>query len=411
MTTEQTFVIVGAGLAGAKAAQSLREEGFTGRITLIGAEAERPYERPPLSKGYLLGKEEKAKVYVHDEGWYGEHSVELLTGRRVTGIDRSAHEVELDDGRRLGYAKLLLAPGASPRRLDVPGADLDGVHYLRSLDDSERLRGAVRGGGRVVVVGAGWIGLETAAAARGYGCEVTVVEPRPVPLQAALGPEMGAFFAEVHRRQGVDVRLGRGVTGFRGDGRVQAVLTDDGGEIPADVVIVGVGVHPDVELAERAGLAVDNGIVVDESLRTDDPDIYAAGDAANAFNPLYGARIRVEHWSNALNGGLAAGRAMLGQKVVYDRPPYFFTDQYDVGMEFSGWFAPGGYDSVVVRGDLEARDFHAFWLAGGRVVAGMHVNRWEEGIAPVQELIRGGAPVAPDRLADPSVPFADLVRG
>ncbi|MDP9860976.1 MULTISPECIES: NAD(P)/FAD-dependent oxidoreductase [Streptosporangium] len=411
MTTEQTFVIVGAGLAGAKAAQSLREEGFTGRITLIGAEAERPYERPPLSKGYLLGKEEKAKVYVHDEGWYGEHSVELLTGRRVTGIDRSGHEVELDDGRRLGYAKLLLAPGASPRRLDVPGADLDGVHYLRSLDDSERLRGAVRGGGRVVVVGAGWIGLETAAAARGYGCEVTVVEPRPVPLQAALGPEMGAFFAEVHRRQGVDVRLGRGVTGFRGDGRVQAVLTDDGGEIPADVVIVGVGVRPEVELAERAGLAVDNGIVVDESLRTDDPDIYAAGDAANAFNPLYGARIRVEHWSNALNGGLAAGRAMLGQKVVYDRPPYFFTDQYDVGMEFSGWFAPGGYDSVVVRGDLEARDFHAFWLAGGRVVAGMHVNRWEEGIAPVQELIRGGAPVAPDRLADPSVPFADLVRG
>ncbi|MFD8557632.1 NAD(P)/FAD-dependent oxidoreductase [Streptosporangium canum] len=411
MTTEQTFVIVGAGLAGAKAAQSLREEGFTGGITLIGAETERPYERPPLSKGYLLGKEEKAKVYVHDEGWYADNSVELLLGRRVTGLDRAAHQVEFDDGRRLGYAKLLLAPGSSPRRLDVPGADLDGVHYLRRLGDSERLREAIGGGGRVVVVGAGWIGLETAAAARGYGCEVTVVEPQPVPLRAALGPEMGAFFADVHRRQGVDVRLGLGVTGFLGTGRVRAVATGDGGEIPADVVIVGVGVRPGTELAERAGLAVDDGIVVDAALRTEDPDVYAAGDVASAFNPLYGTRIRVEHWANALNGGLAAGRSMLGQKVVYDRPPYFFTDQYDVGMEFSGWFAPGGYDSVVVRGDLEARAFHAFWLSGGRVVAGMHVNQWDEGIAPAQELIRAGVRVDPDRLADPSVPLADLTAG
>ncbi|GAA2860614.1 FAD-dependent oxidoreductase [Streptosporangium fragile] len=411
MTTEQTFVIVGAGLAGAKAAQSLREEGFAGGIVLVGAEAERPYERPPLSKGYLLGKDDRAKVYVHDEGWYAENSVELLRGHRVTGLDRAAHEVELDDGRRIGYAKLLLAPGASPRRLDVPGADLDGVHYLRTLGDAERLREALRGGGRVVVVGAGWIGLETAAAAREYGCEVTVVEPQAVPLQAVLGPEMGAFFAEVHRRRGVDVRLGRGVTGFLGTGRVQAVATDDGGEVTADVVIVGVGVRPDTELAERAGLAVENGILVDASLRTDDPDVYAAGDAANAFNPLYGTRIRVEHWANALNGGPAAARSMLGQEVVYDRPPYFFSDQYDVGMEFSGWFPQGGYDSVVVRGELPAHDFHAFWLAGGRVVAGMHVNRWDEGIAPVQELIRAGVPVDPDRLADPSAPLADLVRG
>ncbi|MFF5209914.1 NAD(P)/FAD-dependent oxidoreductase [Streptosporangium sp. NPDC000396] len=411
MTTEQTFVIVGAGLAGAKAAQSLREEGFAGRITLVGAEDERPYERPPLSKGYLLGKEEKAKVYVHDESWYDENSVELLLGRRATGLDRAARQVELDGGPRLGYDKLLLVTGASPRRLDVPGADLDGVHYLRGFEDSERLREAIRGGGRVVVVGAGWIGMETAAAAREYGCEVTVVEPQQMPLLAALGPELGAFFADVHRQKGVDVRLGRGVTAFRGiTGRVRAVLTDDGGEIPADVVIVGVGVRPDTELAERAGLAVENGIVVDASLRTDDPGVYAAGDVANAFNPLYGTRIRVEHWANALNGGLAAGRAMLGREVVYDRPPYFFTDQYDVGMEFSGWFAPGGYDSVTVRGDLEARAFHAFWLSGGRVVAGMHVNRWDEGIAPVQELIRAGVRVEPDRLADPSVPITDLAK-
>ncbi|MFJ2034209.1 NAD(P)/FAD-dependent oxidoreductase [Streptosporangium sp. NPDC087985] len=410
MTTEQTFVIVGASLAGAKAAQSLREEGFEGRVVLIGAETERPYERPPLSKGYLLGKEEKAKVYVHDEGWYAENTVELLLGHRVTGIDRAGRQVELDDGRRFGYDKLLLTPGSSPRRLDVPGADLDGVHYLRELGDSERLREAIRAGGRVVVVGAGWIGLETAAAAREYGCEVTIVKPQPVPLRAALGPEMGAFFADVHRRHGVDLRFGLGVTGFVGDGRVRAVATDDGGEIPADVVIVGVGVRPNTELAERAGLAVENGIVVDASLRTDDPDIYAAGDVANAFNPLYGTRIRVEHWANALNGGLAAGKAMLGQDVVYDRLPYFFTDQYDVGMEFSGWFAPGGYDSVVVRGELEAQAFHAFWLAGGRVVASMHVNQWDEGIGPVQELIRSGAQIDPARLADPSIPLADLVK-
>ncbi|MFB9679488.1 NAD(P)/FAD-dependent oxidoreductase [Streptosporangium vulgare] len=412
MTTEQTFVIVGAGLAGAKAAESLRDEGFEGAITLIGAETESPYERPPLSKGYLLGKEEKAKLYVHDDDWYAANSVERLLGRRATDLDRASHHVELDDGRRVRYDKLLLVPGSSPRRLDVPGADLDGVHHLRTLGDSERLREAIGGGGRrVVVVGAGWIGLETAAAAREYGCEVTVVEPRAVPLHAALGPELGAFFADVHRRHGVDVRLGREVTGLLGPGHVRAVATHDGEEIPADLVIVGIGVSPNTELAERAGLAVDNGILVNESLRTDDPDVYAAGDVANAFNPLYGTRVRVEHWANALNGGVAAAKAMLGQEVVYDRPPYFFTDQYDVGMEFSGWFAPGGYDSVVIRGDLDSEDFHAFWLAGGRVVAGMHVNRWDEGISPAQELIRGGATVDPDRLADPSVPLADLAKG
>lgn len=411
MTTEQTFVIVGAGLAGAKAAQSLREEGFDGAIKLIGAEADLPYERPPLSKGYLLGRQERAKAYVHDEGWYAANAVEPLLGRRVTEIDRAARRVETEGGERIGYEKLLLVPGASPRRLDVPGAGLEGIHYLRTLEDSERLRDALRAGGRVVVVGAGWIGLETAAAAREYGCEVTVVAPEEVPLQAVLGPEMGSFFAGVHRRHGVDLRLGRQVTGFLGDGRVRAVTTDDGGELPADTVIVGVGVLPNAELAERAGLAVENGILVDQGLRTDDPGVYAAGDVANAFTPLYGTRIRVEHWANALNGGLAAGKAMLGREVVYDRPPYFFTDQYDVGMEFSGWFRPGGYDSVVVRGDLEAADFHAFWLAAGRVVAGMHVNRWDEGIAPAQELIRAGARVDSARLADPSVPLAEITKG
>ncbi|MGH3801590.1 MAG: NAD(P)/FAD-dependent oxidoreductase, partial [Pseudonocardiaceae bacterium] len=266
MTSEQTFVIVGASLAGAKAAQALREEGFTGRLVLIGDEAERPYERPPLSKEYLLGKEDKAKLYVHDQGWYGENSVELQLGRRVIGLDRLGHRVEFEGGDRVGYGKLLLATGASPRRLDLPGADLDGIYYLRRIEESERLREAIRGGGRVVVVGAGWIGLETAAAAREYGCEVTIIEPQPTPLQAALGPSTGAsviggFFAQVHRQHGVDVRLGTAVTEFRGTGHVASVLTDDGDQIPADVVIVGVGARPNTELAAQAGLAVDNGVL------------------------------------------------------------------------------------------------------------------------------------------------------
>lgn len=406
MTSEHTHVIVGAGLAAAKAVETMRAEGFPGRIVLIGAETERPYERPPLSKGYLLDKEDRATVFVHDERWYSENSVELTLGRQVLLLDRAAHHVELAGGERIGYTKLLLATGASPRRLALPGADLDGVHYLRSIGDSDTLREAIRSGGSIVVVGAGWIGLETAAAARQYGCRVTVIEPSPTPLRVALGPEMGGFFADLHRRNGVDLRTGRGVTGFRGTGRVSAVMTDDGEDIPADAVVVGVGARPNSELAEQAGLAVDNGIVVDRSLRTGDPDIYAAGDVANSFNSFYGRQIRVEHWANALHGGPAAARAMLGQQVDYDHLPYFFSDQYDVGMEFSGWFAPGGYDTLVTRGDVEGQAFHAFWLAGNRVVAGMQVNLWDDGIAPVQELIRSRQQVDPDRLADISVPLA-----
>jgi 3-phenylpropionate/trans-cinnamate dioxygenase ferredoxin reductase component len=407
MTTPPGFLIVGASLTGARAAQALREEGFDGSIVLVGAEAERPYERPPLSKDILIADDDRATPYVHDEGWYAEHDVELRLGRRVSALDRAAHEVELDDGERLAYAKVLLATGAVPRRPDVPGLDLDGVHLLRTVEESRRLREALRTGGRVVVVGAGWIGLETAAAARGHGCEVTVVEPQRVPLSAALGPEMGAFFADVHRRHGVDLRFGRGVTGMRGAGRVSAVVLDDGTELPADVVIVGIGARPAVELADQSGLAVDNGILVDESLRTDDPDVYAAGDVANAHNPRYGRRIRVEHWANASESGAAAARSMLGRPVVHDPVPYFFTDQYDVGMEYAGWFATGGYDAVVVRGDLDAEAFQAFWLAGGHVVAGMHVNMWDAGIAPLRDLIRAGRPVDANRLADASVPLAE----
>jgi 3-phenylpropionate/trans-cinnamate dioxygenase ferredoxin reductase subunit len=407
MSSGSSYVIVGASLAGAKAAETLRAEGFDGRVVLIGDERERPYERPGLSKGYLLGKDERAKSFVHDEGWYGEHKVELLLGDRVTGLDRAAHEVSFDSGERISYTKLLLATGVSPRRLRVDGSNLDGVHYLRRIGHSDKLRDAVRAGGRVVVVGAGWIGLETAAAAREYGCDVTVIEPQETPLAAALGGEMGAFFASLHLRHGVDLRLGQTVSGFRGTDKVEAVLTEDGSEFAADVVVIGIGARPNTELAEQAGLTVDNGITVDAAFRTDDLDVYAVGDVANIENPFYGERLRVEHWDNALNGGPAAAKSMLGQDVSYDHLPYFFTDQYDVGMEFSGWIG-GGYDQLVTRGDVEKQAFHAFWLSGGRVVAGMQVNQWDDGIAPTQELIRSKQQVDPTRLADSSIPLTDV---
>ncbi|MGH3343914.1 MAG: NAD(P)/FAD-dependent oxidoreductase [Carbonactinosporaceae bacterium] len=403
------FVIVGASLAGAKAAETLRSEGFEGRVVLIGAEPERPYERPPLSKGYLLGQQERDKVYVHDERWYADHDVELLLGTRVESIDRAARTVTAG-GATYGYGKLLLATGARPRRLPVPGADLDGVHTLRTVGDSELIRDAVRGGGRVVVVGAGWIGLEVAAAARSYGATVTVVEPQPTPLHGVLGPELGEVFARLHRDNGTELRLGRAVQEIRGDGgRAVGVTLDDGTRLDADAVIVGVGVLPNSGLAEAAGLATDNGVLVDEALRTDDPDIYAAGDVANASNPLLGRRLRVEHWANALNSGPLAARAMLGRQVVYDRVPYFFTDQYDLGMEYSGHAAPGEYDEVVYRGDTDTREFVAFWLRGGRVLAGMNVNVWDV-TSPIQELVRAGTQVEAARLADPDTPLTELVR-
>ncbi|MCR6483902.1 FAD-dependent oxidoreductase [Amycolatopsis sp. OK19-0408] len=399
-----THVIVGGGLTGAKAAETLRAEGFAGRIVLIGAEPDLPYERPPLSKGYLLGQEDRASVFVHDEKWYADQKIEVLTGRRVTALDRAAHEVELAGGERVGYTKLLLATGASPRRLRVPGNDLKGVHYLRRLAHADRLRDALAAGGRVVVAGAGWIGLETAAAARGYGCEVTIVEPEPTPLHATLGAELGGYFADLHRGHGVDLRLGTGVTGFAGDSTVTAVRTD-AGEIPADVVVVGIGARPETQLAEEAGLAVDNGISVDAALRTEDPDVFAAGDVASVWHAAYDRRIRVEHWAEATNGGTAAARSMLGREVVHDDLPYFFTDQYDMGMEFTGWFPPGGYDSVVTRGGTDA--FHAFWLSDGRVVAGLHVNQWDEGLDAVRELIRSGRKVNAGELADPARPLTN----
>ena len=401
-----TFVLIGGGLAGAKAAETLRAEGFDGRVVLIGEEPEAPYERPPLSKGYLLGSDEREKARVHEPGWYEEHDVDLRTGTRAVGLDPAARRVELDTGEALSYDRLLLATGSSARRLPVPGADLEGVRYLRALPDADGLLAEFRKGGRrVVVVGGGWIGLEASAAARTHGNDVTVVEPQPTPLYGVLGPAMGEVFGRLHREHGVDLRTGTGVEAFVGSGTVSGVRTDTGEEIPADVVLVGVGAVPNTGLAEDAGLRVDRGIVTDAALRTSAPDVFAAGDVASAFHPLYARHVRVEHWANALNQGPAAARSMLGQDVSYDRVPYFFTDQYDLGMEYSGLGGPG--DSVVCRGNPDDGEFIAFWLAGGRVTAGMNVNVWDV-TDPIQALVRSNRPVDAVRLADPDVPLESL---
>ncbi|MFF7469951.1 FAD-dependent oxidoreductase [Streptomyces sp. NPDC008092] len=415
---DQTFVIVGGGLAGAKAAETLRAEGFSGRVILICDERDHPYERPPLSKGYLLGKAERDSVFVHEPAWYAQHDIELHLGQTVDRIDRAAKTVRFgDDGTLVRYDKLLLATGAEPRRLDIPGTDLAGVHHLRRLAHAERLKGVLaalgRDNGHLVIAGAGWIGLEVAAAARTYGAEVTVIEHGQTPLHSVLGPELGSVFARLHEEHGVRFRFGVRLTEIVGqDGMVLAARTDDGEEHPAHDVLAAIGAAPRVGLAEAAGLdladrAHGGGIVVDERLRTSDPDIYAAGDVAAFPHALFGTRLRVEHWANALNGGPAAARSMLGQDAVYDRVPYFFTDQYDLGMEYSGWAPAGSYDQVVIRGDAGKREFIAFWVKEGRVLAGMNVNVWDV-TEPIQRLIRSAVPVDLDALADPHVPLESL---
>ena len=401
-----SYVIAGASLAGAKAAETLRDEGFDGDIVLIGSEPERPYERPPLSKGYLLGSDSRDSVYVHPAEWYAEHNVGLIEGITVTEIDPGARTIvttgpagELD----MSYDKLLLATGASPRRLDFPGSDREEVLYLRTIADSDRLRSAFQPGTRVVVAGAGWIGLETTAAARTAECTVTVLEPQPGALHDQVGPELGAVFTDLHRAHGVEFRFGEKAVEFRPG----MVITSAGAEVPADILVVGIGAAPNDGLAARAGLETGNGVLTDEALRTSDPNIFAAGDVANSFNPLLGRRVRVEHWANALNGGPAAARSMLGQDVRYDLVPYFYSDQYELGMECAGLPSPGHYDQVLYRGDPATLEFIAFWLSGGVVIAGMNVNVWDVS-DDIQALIRAARPVDPARLTNPDIPLTDL---
>jgi 3-phenylpropionate/trans-cinnamate dioxygenase ferredoxin reductase subunit len=407
MPSGPTFVIVGASLAGARAVEALRTEGFEGQIVLIGHERHYPYERPPLSKGYLQGSEGRDSIFVHEETWYADHGVDLRLGAGVTAIDRELHQVTLSTGETLGYDKLLLTTGATPTLLPVPGAGANGVQYLRSVDDSERLRETLSSASSVVVVGAGWIGLEVAAAARNAGVAAAVISLEEQPLLNVLGPEVAPVFADLHREHGVDLRLGTEVERILVSADAATGVRLAGGtELNADAVIVGVGVTPAAELAEAAGLDVDGGVLTDAGLRTSDPDIYAAGDVARAYHPLIGTRLRVEHWANARHQPVAAARSMLGQDVAYDRLPYFFSDQYDLGMEYTGYVTPDGYDRVVFRGDVGKREFVAFWMSRGLVVAGMNVNIWDV-TDEIRDLIRDGLPVDPERLANPDIPILD----
>jgi 3-phenylpropionate/trans-cinnamate dioxygenase ferredoxin reductase component len=403
--TERTFIILGASLAGAKAAEELRERGFDGRVVLVGSEEERPYERPPLTKDYLRGESDRDKAYVHEPGFYEDHDIALLSGATATSIDPAASTVALEDGSELHYDRLLLTTGAQPREIPVPGADLEGVYYLRTLGDSDVLRERLDAGGRVAVIGGGWIGSEFAASARQKGLEVALIDPLEIPMARLFGEEVGSFYRDVHAQHGVELLLGDGVQAFEGDGAVARVNTTSGKTVDCDFVVVGIGVAPRVGLAEAAGIKIDNGIVVDEHLRSSAENVFAAGDVANAWHPFYKQQIRVEHWANALNQGPAAARAMLGDEAGYERLPYFFSDQYDVGMEYSGYAID--WDEVVFRGSRDSGEFVAFWLQDGRVVAGMNVNVWDVN-EHVQDLIRSRARVDTSELADPDTSLESM---
>ncbi|MEO7586560.1 MAG: FAD-dependent oxidoreductase [Arachnia sp.] len=403
------IIIVGAGLAGAKAAQSLRREGHAGPLTLIGAEAEAPYNRPPLSKEYLNDAEQRTTINVLSDGWYADHDVDLRLATRVGDIDPGRHRVILTSGEELGFEKLLLATGSRVRPLALPGADLDRVLYLRTLDDSDKIRNALSTASRVAIIGGGWIGLEIAAAARMHGVDVTVLEHGRFPLQKVLGPEVAQHFAALHLSHGVhlcpEVQVAA-ITGLHG--RATGVTLTDGTRIVADAVIVGVGATPRTELAERAGLAVGNGVHVNASLRTSHPDVFAAGDVANAWHPSLAQRVRVEHWSNAAWQPRVAARAMLDIDASYDRLPYFYSDQYDLSMEYTGYVGAQGYDRVVFRGEPESQSYIAFWLRGTRLLAGMNVNT-PRVVRDITALVTSGRDFSADELADGTRPLSTLL--
>jgi NADPH-dependent 2,4-dienoyl-CoA reductase/sulfur reductase-like enzyme len=376
------IVVIGAGLAAANAVEELREQGYTGDIVLVGAERHLPYERPPLSKGLLLGAQDLDSVFVHDADWYADQQVEVRLGAPVSGIDRERHTVSVEDAT-IPYDRLLLTTGTTPRRLPlVESGDVD-VAYLRTLDDALTLKSRLSG--HILVVGAGWIGLEVAAAARQAGAEVTVVENAPLPLLGVLGPQLASVIAGLHRERGVDLRTDTSVASVQG----REVALTDGSLLRPDLIVVGIGVIPNDRLAVDAGLDTGNGVLVDARLRTSDPAIFAAGDIANHDHPSLG-RIRVEHWHNAIEQGKHAARAMLGDDAPYTGLPYFFSDQFDLGLEYVGYAAPGGYDEIIIRGDIDKRVITAFWTRKDIVVAGMHLNDWD-----AIETIRGaiGQPI------------------
>ncbi|WKG10876.1 FAD-dependent oxidoreductase [Nocardia sp. PE-7] len=404
MSSNQHFVVIGGGLGGAKIAEALRANDFDGRVTLLAAEDELPYERPPLSKQHLAGTQQLPDFTVDSAAWYRDHHIDLRLGTTATAFDPIAKTVTLPDGSTLDYDKLALATGSRARTLDIPGADAPNVYTLRTIGDSNALLEILRTDRRLVIIGAGWIGLEVAAQARAKGSEVTVIETAELPLVGVLGPEMGRFYADLHRAHGVDLRVNTSVDEIlTDDGEATGVRLGDGTVVPAQAVLVAVGAQPNIETATAAGLASDGGVLVDAALCTSNPDVVAVGDIAEQEHPLLHRPVRVEHWATALNQPAVAAKTMLGKAAVYDRLPYFFSDQYDVGMEYSGYVGRGDDVRVVVRGDLDEREFVAFWLdAQNRVRAGMNVNVWDV-TDRIKELIGSAQPVDPDRLADTNI--------
>jgi 3-phenylpropionate/trans-cinnamate dioxygenase ferredoxin reductase subunit len=405
MTAIGTILIAGASLTGVKAAEALRKEGYDGRIAMFGEESQPPYLRPPLSKEYLRGEGGLDKVFVHPEAWYAEQRVELHLSTPVRALDPATREVVLDDGSRVAFDRLLIATGATPRRLEIPGSDLAGVHYLRTLEDADAIRDAATAAHRVVVIGGGWIGSEVAASIRQLGLPVAMIASGSVPLERVLGAEVGTVYRDLHAERGVELVMNQRAAAFLGRSAVEAVETSDGTRIEGDLVVVGAGAQPRTQLAAAAGLAVRDGILVDEHLETRAPGIFAAGDVAGAWHPLLRSRLRLEHWDNARRQGRAAARNMLGLAEPYLRIPYLYSDQYDLGMEYAG-HAPA-WDQVVFRGEPASRTFIAFWLKGGRVVAGMNANVWKVSDA-IAALVGSREMVAVDRLVDPTVPLDDL---
>ncbi len=403
------MVIIGGGLTGATAAETLRKEGFTGPVTIVADEPEIPYQRPPLSKGFLAGKEGEDALLPLPASWYPENNVTVLTGTAATALDTAAHTITLDNGTTLQYAKALIATGAAPRHIPFPGVDLKGVYTFRTKADSIAMKELFTGGGKnVVMIGSGWIGMEIAATATELGNKVALMGLEDVPLSVAIGNELGTVFADRHKEAGVQFVLPASAAEIQGkDGTVTSVLTTTGVTLPADIVIVAVGVVPNVALAKDAGLTITNGIEVTSSLQTSAEDVFAAGDVANAMHPVTGAYARSEHWANAIASGKVAAKSMLGQAAVLDDIPYFYTDQFDLGMEYSGFGALTKDAEVVVRGSLEKREFVAFWVLEGRVVAGMNVNIWDvqDGI---KALISSARTVDTAKLADPETPLEDI---
>ena len=393
---EVEFVIVGGGVAAAKAAEGLRAAGGDGPAVVLTAEPELPYERPPLSKEFLRGEAGREKTRTHDEAWYRDHDVEVLPATRASTLDVATRTVTTEIGDQLRYRRgLVLATGAQPNRLGLPGEELDGVYYLRTVDDAERLRAAISRAESMVVIGGGFIGAEVAASATQMDTRVTLLERSDTLWTRAVGPELGRFFEAFQRDRGVHVRTRTSAERIEGGDQVEAVVLPDGSRLPAEVVVIGVGVHPDTDLAARAGLRVDDGVLVDQRLQAAE-GVWAAGDVANADHPLFG-RIRIEHWAEALNQGLLAGRNLAGAGDRYDRVPYFFSDQFDLSLSYLGHVRE--WDELVVQGSQEVDDprFVAWYLRQGTPQAALIVNDWDAE-DPVREVIRRGAPAAPEEL-------------